>query len=226
MAIKSAGQSETPERGSPSRSTSNILNLRLAFGVALMCALNIVQAQPVITYSVSGSSGNYTLDFTVNNQTPGTQGQDIYFWGVYDPNGIVSGSPLAPGDYYQEPWSPYTESGDGSTTPLTYNDTWFENVTDILGGLHFLPTGTTLSGFDVLDTSVSAPTSVDYFAYGSDNGVDYTGPDNLGNAQNPLFEGVAEPAPEPTTLGLGGLAALAALAVGQRQPRLTDEVAP
>jgi hypothetical protein len=189
---------------------------RLVFVIAGLCALTPVQAQPVITYSISGSSGDYILDFTVNNQTPGTQGMDIYFWGVFDPNGIVSGSPLAPGDYHQEPWSPYTETGDGSPTPLTYNDTWFENVLDIMDGVHFLPTGTILSGFDVLDTSVSAPASLDYFAYGNDNGGDYTGPGNLGNSQNPLFEGVAEPVPEPTALALAGLGGLVALAAGRR----------
>ncbi len=58
-------------------------------------------AQPVLTYTSSGTPGNYTLDFTVNNTTPGTQGFDIYFFGVLV-NGQVSGSPSG---YYSSYYS-------------------------------------------------------------------------------------------------------------------------
>jgi hypothetical protein len=49
-------------------------------------------AQPVVNYTVSGTSGNYTLDFTINNTTTGTRGFDIYFFGVLV-DGVASGSP-------------------------------------------------------------------------------------------------------------------------------------
>jgi hypothetical protein len=123
-------------------------------------------AQPVVTYSVSGSSGDYLLDFTVNNTTPGTQTQDIYYFDVGVPSSSVT---AAPGGFY-----------------VAGNDAWVDETYTLL------PTGTTLSGFDVLDTSATAPTIVPYFAYGYDFGVAYTGPGNLdGDPQNPLFEGNA-----------------------------------
>jgi len=124
----------------------------------------------VVTYAVTGGSGDYTLDFTVNNTTPGTQGQDIYWIGVNDPIGSISGAPAS----YE--------------TAFPYNG---ENLTWFDGTYAELPTGTTLSGFDVLDTSATAPTSVPYFAYGWANGALYDGPDNLGAPNNPLFEGNA-----------------------------------
>jgi hypothetical protein len=175
--------------------------------LALLSAAVTVQAQPVVTYSVSGSSGDYTLDFTVNNTTPGTQGQDIYFLGVYDPNGTVSGIPT--GDYsLYGAWNPYQFGQGGADIP--YNLSWLD------GEDSDLPTGTTVSGFDVLDTSSTAPTSVDYYACGFGyNGVveTYTGPGNLGPRDtNPLFEGVAvSTVPEPTTLALAGLGGVALL---------------
>jgi PEP-CTERM motif len=171
--------------------------------LSLLCAVSKLQAQPVMTYTISGGSGNYTLDFTVNNTTPGTEGFDIYFWGVYDPNGTVSGIPTG---FQFLNWSPYSLDGSGSPTPLNYNIGWIESVYQ--SGQ--LATGTTRSDFDVLDTSLTAPTSLNYFAYGIDNGVDYTGPDNLTLPTssyypwNPLFEGsaLAQTVPEPSTLGL------------------------
>jgi hypothetical protein len=127
-------------------------------------------AQPVLTYSVSGSSGDYTLDFTVNNTTPGTQTQDIYLFGVDVPNGSFTGGPAG-----------YATSGSFDNATVNLLDSTYS----------LLPSGTTLSGFDVFDSSATAPTSVPYYAYGYDFGADYTGPDNLGDADNPLFEGNA-----------------------------------
>jgi len=183
----------------------------ITFVLALLGALATAKAQPVVSYSVSGSSGNYTLNFTVNNTTPGTQNQDIYFFGLYDPNATISGTPLGYALYGG--YSPYGSDGAGSPTPLTYNNAWIDQ------SYTYLPTGSTLSGFDLLDTSLTAPTSLDYFAYGYDFGADYTGPDNLDPRDggfNPLFEG-ATSVPEPTTLTLAGLGGLAALVAVRRR---------
>jgi hypothetical protein len=139
-------------------------------------------AQPVVDFTVTGTSGDYTLDFTVNNATPGTGNQDIYVFGVYDPIGTVSGSPSG---YTPMSFQPLPFFGVG--TSLTYNDSWYNASASALG------LGTILSGFDVLDTSVTAPTSIPYFAVGFDGGALYTGPGNLApnKPANPLFEGNA-----------------------------------
>jgi hypothetical protein len=52
-------------------------------------------AQPVVTYTASGASGDYTLNFTVNNTTP-DRGEDIYFFGVLTDESISS----TPSGYY------------------------------------------------------------------------------------------------------------------------------
>src|ERR1700676_2912835 len=150
-------------------------------------------AQPVVTYTSTGSPGNYTLDFTVNNTTPGTQGFDIYFFGVLG-NGQVSGSPSG---YYSSYYSNiHMVEVTGPAFNWQFNNDWIDPTYTVL------PTGKTLSGFDVSDTDQNAPTSVQYFAFGYGSGA-YTGPGNedLSSPYNsPLFVGYALAAvPEPAT---------------------------
>jgi hypothetical protein len=70
----------------------------------------------------------------------------------------------------------------------------------------------TLSGFEVSDTDQSAPTSVQYFAFGENNGMVYTGPGGVpdsSNPSNPLFVGNAiVVVPEPMTLSIIAVASL------------------
>jgi hypothetical protein len=139
-------------------------------------------AQPVVDYTITGTTGDYTLDFTVNNATPGTVNQDIYFFGVYLPAATVSGSPL---HYIPISYQPFSYYGVGTT--LTYNDSWYDPSTSALRP------GTILSGFDVLDTAATAPTSISYAAFGIDGGINYNGPGNIAPnfPATPLFEGTA-----------------------------------
>ncbi len=164
---------------------------RKHFLAGLLAALGLTTlgseliAQPSVDFAVSGTPGDYTLDFTVNNATPGTGNQDIYVFGVYDPNGTVTASPsvyTTPPPMMLEPFAFF-----GVGTTLTYNDGWFDS------SFAALSPGTILSGFEVLDTSLVAPTSIPYVAVGYDGGGLYAGAGNLApnSPANPLFEGNA-----------------------------------
>jgi hypothetical protein len=154
-------------------------------------------AQPVVTYTTSGTSGHYTLDFTINNTTPGTDGFDIYYFGVLV-NGKVSSNPPGFNSAYFSNLHTLGIIGPASNWP--FNNYWIDP------GYDSLPTGKNLSGFKVSDTDQSAPISVQYFALGYDAGRSYGGPDNenLSSPNNPpLFTGHALTAiPEPTTFPL------------------------
>jgi len=153
-----------------------------------------VFAQPVVTYTVSGSSGNFTLDFIVNNTTPGSQGFDIYLFSVFV-GGDISGSPSG---YNTSSFDTDHYWVLGSTPYGPYNKMWIDPT------YAQLPTGSTLSGFTVNLTSATAPASVPYFAWGYNYVGIYSGPGNLntGNPNNPFFMGNAVLVPEPATLTL------------------------
>lgn len=96
---------------------------------------------------------------------------------------------------------------------IIYNDTWLDSS---FGSDNLALPGTTTSGFDVMISDATAPTSVNWFAF--TNGLDsYSGAGNLNTsvaaATNPLFEGTANPTPEPSMLiflavGLAGIVVL------------------
>ena len=171
-------------------------------------------AQPVITYTSSGTPGNYTLDFTVNNTTPGTQGFDIYYFGVLV-NGQTSGSPSGYNSEYFSTTHAVEITGPAYAWP--FNNYWIDPTYSVL------PTGKTLSGFDVGDTDQNVPTSVQYFAIGYDAGVTYTGPGNedlSSPANQPLFTGYALAAvPEPAAFPLIAGASLFFLSAKRRYSR-------
>jgi hypothetical protein len=150
-----------------------------------------------VTFTTSGTSGDYTLDFSVGNTLGGTD--DVYFFGVYDPNGVVSGSPSP---YDPNLWPSWNNSPYGGNN-VTYNNNWIDL------GLDSLEPGATLSGFDVLDDSATAPASVAWFAIAA--GGYYGGSDYFNNPYNPGFQGVtgsSTPGPAAVLPMVGGLIAL------------------
>ena len=162
-----------------------------------------VSAIPIVTYAVSGTSGNYTLDFTVNNT--GTLGFDIYLFTVLA-NGSISG---APAGYHTSSYNTVHYWDIGGTQNSPFNNLWIDPTYTVL------PTGTTLSGFTVNVSDVTAPTSIIYSACGEDNGMIYTGPGNLntGNPSNPVFTGSAAQSvgDASSTVVLFGLTAIAVI---------------
>lgn len=171
---------------------------------AVLCILaatgSVAMAGPVdVSYSVSGSAGNWTLDFSVtNNLNPSDM--DIYFFGVLlDTGRNIAGSPT---DWDPNTWPAWDNSPFGGSNTI-YNNNWIDFTFDGL-----FP-GSTLSGFQAVYTGAMPPASVQFFAYGFGvSGGQYQGNDFFNNAGNPGFEGFAIPAPASLALlALGGLSA-------------------
>jgi len=91
----------------------------------------------------------------------------------------------------------------GSST--IYNNNWLEQH-----NFSYLSNGTTLSGFKPVSTALTAPTSVEWFAFAFMGFYDGPGP-FFNTRTNPGFEGVASlaqtPLPATLPLMLGGLVA-------------------
>src|SRR5579862_6582111 len=95
---------------------------------------------PTVTYTVSGSSGAWTLDFSVTNNT----GQDLYFFAVQLPTANITASPA--GWFAAGPATSFVGLG-------TYQDSWEALTVAILPGA-------TLNGFEALDTATASPATI------------------------------------------------------------------
>lgn len=177
---------------------------------------NASSMPPTASYTVSGSPDNWTLDFTVNNNT----NQQLYFFGVVLPATDVIGAPSS--DWCtacDTPWSNATEGGSNTL----YNNVWITS-NSVIGAID---PGASLGGFTALDSAdLVAPTSIKWFAYTAGTSQNpYTGGGNFGPPDNPGFEGTASTLPEPGSFVLL-LTAITAIAVVKRLGRVRPDPLP
>lgn len=182
-----------------------LLMLTLAF--LFVAATSRAWAAPVsVSFTTSGTSGNYILDFSVTNNMLAWPSQGIYFFGVSLSARDIVGSP---GFFNPNSWITWSNVPYGGSSTV-YNNNW-------IGGPAILP-GNTLSGFQVHITDLVAPTTVPWFAFSAANFFTpadyYTGPGAFyygGGGYNPGFEGgglAATAVPEPASLSLLGACTL------------------
>jgi hypothetical protein len=152
-----------------------------------------------VSYTISGSPGNWLYDFTVTNNLGGNL--DIYAVAIFYPNPSAAGSPSN--------WVPQTGVG---------TIQWCDINCYFQGGL---APGQTLSGFVALDTSTTAETSLSWQIIA----IDPTSCGPFGCTNNPAFTGEASATPLPAALPLfaTGLGALGLL--GWRRKRKAAAVA-
>jgi hypothetical protein len=184
-----------------SRTALRGLNITLLAAVCGLANMTAAGAAIVdVTYTVSGSSGNYILDFEVGNNIPEAYNHRIYFFGVdLSSENVVGG-----------PWSqwiggaPWSNAFVGGSTTV-YDNNWLTPG----GSGNGISSGDNLSGFRVQITDIDVPLSVSWFAYAY-GGSRYTGADAFHQGLNPGFEGVATAA-VPGPVAGAGIPALMAL---------------
>lgn len=124
-------------------------------------------AGPVgVTYTVSGSSGAWIVNFSVTNNI--NAGQAVYGFGIVAPTQDITNLPTG--------WQPCHGGGCTSTTfnfsgiggpSATFNDIFSTSPSSS----NVILFGDTLSGFQVVFNTVSAPTSIEWYAFGLDLSV-------------------------------------------------------
>ncbi len=185
-------------------------NLLLISSLALVAVVGL-RAEPVtVSYTVTGTSGDYTLNFSVTNNI--SPGQHLYFFGTKLGGAGITNSPSGWDPYAWSIWNPAAYS---SGPNINFNNNWI-NFGYTSGALLF---GETLSGFSVHILDAEVPEFVDWFAYSY--GDSYDGPFDFNNNWNPGFTNAAHQTQASTpdaasTLGLLG-AAFAGLALLRRR---------
>ncbi|OUS26094.1 hypothetical protein A9Q99_19145 [Gammaproteobacteria bacterium 45_16_T64] len=169
---------------------------RILILAALLTAAysNIASATPIVTYTASGSEGNYVLDFTVENTIDPSYNQSLYFFGVnlLDTN---QGGPQGWNDW----GGTWNNTGYGGSA-INYQSTWITSN----GAQYAIDSGESLSGFTV--SSAVLPGDISFYTFGT--GDNYYESDAFYQGWNPGFEGAVNGSTsisEPATLALFGL---------------------
>jgi hypothetical protein len=179
------------------------------------------RANPIsVSYDVSGSAGNWILDFTFTNDLPNTYNNSLYLVAVQLPATHIVASPAN--------WSIYAGNPNlGGPSGTVYNNPWC--IGGCIGGPDVqlgILSGQSLSGFEVDVTTSTAPSSVAWIVYAAfvTNGDvlgGYTGPECNPCGSNPGFEGVVGIPTPIAGAGLPGMTCVLGVAglLGWRRKR-------
>lgn len=151
-------------------------NRLIAVSSAILLGSASAQAQPVLVdYTMSGSAGNWLLNFTLFNNMVSTPDMGVYIFGVQVGPVAATNTPAG--------WSVL---GGGLTVPTgtVYNKVWMDF------SFAGVSVGQSRSGFSVQVSDVAAPSAISWFAYSySPLGNEYTGTESFnGPSFNPGFE--------------------------------------
>lgn len=150
---------------------------------ALALLLGNANAAPVdVSYTVLGTAGNYTLDFSVTNNIAADH--SLYFFGVLLPQRDIVSSPTSWDSDAHPTWSTVPYGG----TTSDYNNVWMHNGFTTPS----VTFGSTLSGFEVHLAELNQ--LVKWFAFSAGNSS-YSGTGSFFVATNPGFEGIIEGSP-------------------------------
>ena len=184
----------------------------------LLGALPTAQASPVdVSYTVSGSAGNWALNFSITNNLVSTY--DIYFVGVLLPTSNVIANPT--GWYQPYGLSSYNPGMYGGSN-TNYDNLW-QTAPGAYGGTNFIAPGQTLNGFQAISTAATLPTSVSWMVISSGPGVHSSAPAGCSFIcgapyDNPGFEGLAVQAvPVPAAAWLFGSGLLVLVGAARRR---------
>ena len=156
------------------------------------------------SYTVSGTSGNWLVDFTFTNNFA-QPNWSLYFAGIRVGATDIASSPAG----YNNSYSSYPDFNlNAGAAPVLWDGTFFDNNW-YNPSANTLRSGTSLSGFKAVSHQAEAPTSIPWLVFVYNFEEPYTGSDYIYRVGNPGFQGVAVAAvPEPESyammlLGLG-----------------------
>ena len=161
--------------------------------LALFGTVSTVQASPIdVSYTVSGSAGNWVFDFAITNNLGGTN--RVYAFGVRLTGQDYGGIPVGWTENTNIPGGVNWFNSGGSAT--NYNNNWITCPTTACPVGHPLSDidpGQSLGGFQVLESALTLPAGVSWYAIAAggtymDAGCSFN---CTGARDNPGFEGLA-----------------------------------